>query len=55
MNSWRSARVQHSAVLVIIIIIFNSKPSGKREHFIVLHAGGKDGWVPSIQLPLVLI
>ena len=24
----------------------HSKPSGKGEHPIVLHAGGKDGWIP---------
>ena len=24
----------------------HSKPSGKGEHLIVLHAGGKDGWIP---------
>ena len=24
----------------------NSKPSGKGECLIVLHAGGKDGWIP---------
>ncbi|XP_065907038.1 uncharacterized protein [Dysidea avara] len=24
-----------------------SKPSDKGEHLIILHAGGKDGWIPS--------
>ena len=25
---------------------YNSKPSGKGERLIILHAGGKDGWIP---------
>ena len=30
--------------------MFYSKPSGKGERFIVLHAGGKEGWVARKQI-----
>ena len=32
--------------------MFYGKPSGKGERLIVLHAGGKDGWVAGKQIVL---
>ena len=35
---------------VFVKYFLNSKPSGKGERLIVLHAGGKDGWVSGKQI-----
>ena len=38
--------VQYVEILYLFLIkFFHRKPSGKGERLIVLHAGGKDGWV----------
>ena len=43
------------AFIVLTIYYNNSKPSGKGERLIVLHAGGKDGWIPGKQYVRICI